>query len=175
MKKSEKILLSTLGAVCLVAGYLMLFEEESTTAKVEIVAGQFEEFVQSLQSKVDERAVTDAEQYALELLVAETPEAPFYVSGTHFYFEEEIEVDAVGEDIVYSGYMRFGDQAIAIISDMEYAVGDMLVTGDFRVVSISRQSISLEHQDPNTGRITKRQVQLVEDDVEQITLRRAGQ
>ncbi len=169
------MLLSILGAVCLVAGYLMLFEEEATTAKVEIVAGQFEEFVKNLQTKVDEKAATEAEQYALTVLVVEAPEAPFYVSASNFYFEEETEEDAVGEDIIYSGYLRYGDRAIAIVSNMEYAVGDMLMTGDFRVVAINRQNISLERKDPNTGRITKRQVQIVEDDMEQITLRRAGQ
>lgn len=175
MKQSEKILISVLAIVCIIAGYLALFEEEATTAKVQQVAAQFESFAQALEAKINKQALSPAEQYTLEKMVEEAPPSPFYASTDSFYFEEDEESPVETTDVLYSGYLRFGDRVFAIINNIEYAVGDTIVDNGMRVVSINRESVSLERVDPNTGRISSRRIPLVEDDTEQITLRRATQ
>lgn len=175
MKQSEKILLGVLAVVCLYAGYLILFDEAKTTAKVEQVAAQFKTFVQTMQSKLDEKALTPAESYTLKILTAEVPTSPFYASNAQFYFEEDEATTEVPTDVLYSGYLRLGDMVYAIINNVEYSVGDTLMDNDMRVVSIGKEFVSLERVDPNTGRISSRKIPLVEDEMDQITLRRASQ
>ncbi|MBU1248221.1 MAG: hypothetical protein KKB70_05950 [Proteobacteria bacterium] len=175
MKQSEKILLGVMAVVVLVAGYLLLFEETATKAKVEVVAGQFEAFVTTLKEKMKGNEATEAEKYRLEMLAQEAPDAPFYVSDDQFYFEIEAEQQIETNDIIYSGYLRFGDKSMAIINEMEYAAGDMLTTGGFRVVSITREYVSLEREDVNTGRVITRQIPMAEDEMQEISLRRAVQ
>lgn len=175
MKQSEKILLAVLGVVCIVAGYLLLFEEEKTTAKLEQVGAQLESFVQTIRAKVDGNAITEVDQYTLDLLAQEPETSPFYAASKGFYFEEDVASDETAGEIRYSGYLRFGKRAIAIINEVEYAVGDTLVDNDFKVVSVNRQFVTLEMTDENTGRVTSRKIPMVEDDMEQITLRRAAQ
>lgn len=58
---------------------------------------------------------------------------------------------------------------------MEYGVGEMLVSGGYKVAVITRKYVSLEIKDVNTGRITKREIPIAEDAMDQISLRRAVQ
>lgn len=174
MKRSEKLLLLMLAVVCAVAGYMTLFEPEKTTNTVRKAEAEFSAFVSQLKAKMSAVEPDEATRHALALLDSGVGVNPFYTAEKPFYFETDGLAETEQADYVYSGYLRFGDRAMAIINNLEYAVGEELAEGGFRVVSIARESVTLEREDPNTGRVTKRQIPIVEDDMEQITLRRTN-
>jgi hypothetical protein len=174
MKRSEKILLGVLALVCLVAGWMVFFESPKAAETVASMNQGFTEFVTQLRVKILGSSPDAATARSLELLAEGREKSPFYAQTKSFYFESDGLGEVVDTDYVYSGYLRFGRQAMAIINNLEYAAGDELADGSFRVASIARESVSLERTDPNTGRVVKRQIPIIEDDMEQITLRRAN-
>lgn len=174
MKKSEKILLSVLGVVVLWAAYILFFEEPpvKVAPTAQNQSGEFEGIVAALQASLDEGQLTDIEAYKVDLAKQGLGGGPFYASTAQFYFAGGDGLDGDGENaLVYSGYLKVGKASFAIINGIEYAVGDELATGGFRLVQITHGYVVVERREPSTGRAFKRQIPLAEDNVDDVTLK----
>ena len=170
MKKSEKILLAVLTVVLLWAGYILLLEDKPDAAKPEAAPETYQAMVQSLRADLDKSMLTDLEKYRISLAGHDLGNGPFYTSSVQFYFAGG-EGDAEGEGLVYSGYLQAGDRSYAIINGVEYAVGDEIAVGGYRLAQISQGYVVLERREPSTGRVFKRQLPLVDDQVEDVNLK----
>jgi hypothetical protein len=173
MKKSEKILLGVLAVVALWAGYIVLFDPAPAPGTRGAAAdADYAAVVQTMQQELQKTALGEQERHAVSLAMGDASRPLFYASDKQFYFTggQEFAADADGA-LVYSGYLQAGNTAYAIINGIEYTAGDALALEGCRVKSISPGYVTVVRLDPNTGRSFERRIPLVEDDVDDVTLK----
>lgn len=172
MKRNEKILLGVLAVVLLWAGYILLLEDRPGAVKP--AARSTEEYaavVAKLGAELAKTTLTDLERRRIALASEPFGNKLFYASASQFYFSGGEERNGDAEGLLYSGYLQADHRAYAIINGVEYAVGDEIAEGGYRLTKITPGFVVLERREPSTGRVFKRQVPLVEDDVEDVTLK----
>ncbi|MGE4291155.1 MAG: hypothetical protein AB7E32_02985 [Desulfovibrio sp.] len=172
MKKSEKILLAVLSVVLLWAGYILLLEDKPKEAGPAVAPESYETVVAGLRTGLEKSLLTDLERYKISLAGQELGSGPFYSSANQFYLAgSNAEGGPDGEGLVYSGYLQAGNRSYAIINGIEYAVGDEIAVGGYRLSQISQGYVVLERRDSSSGRVFKRQLPLTDDQVEDVTLK----
>ncbi len=113
-------------------------------------------------AKLEKAKLTPAQAYRIALLTDAAPLDPFY-GGQDSLSQDEAEAGG-GTEFVYSGYIKIGQKLLAVINGVEYAQGDELAEGGYRVQAIDKASVLLERTDGSSGRKFTRRVPLVEDD-----------
>jgi hypothetical protein len=110
--------------------------------------------------------------YKLGLLADNSTQNPFFEGRGVLTLEEGDESAGAGEPApVYSGYIRAGKRAFAVIDGIEYASGDQLAESDYRLQSIDKSAVVLERTDATSGRKMTRRIPLVEDATDNIRIR----
>ena len=112
-----------------------------------------------------------AELYKLGLLADNASNNPFYEGKGVLTIEEDRGLTGGNADPIYSGYIRAGNKAFAVLDGLEYAPGDTLADSTYKVQLIEKDSVVLEHIDPTSGRKLTRRVPLVEDMTDKIRVR----
>lgn len=162
MERRQKILLGVMGLTILVALY-MQFATGGPAPKdaPKPAAGQALPGAEQLK-------LAPAEAYRLELLAQNATSNPFY-QGLGVLTAEE--PSGQGEGPVYSGFIQAGRRAFAVLDGIEYAPGDELADGGWKVKSIDKALVVLERTDGSTGRRVTRSVPLVESEADKIRIR----
>lgn len=172
MKKSEKILLGVLAVVLLWALYILVLEDKPTPQVQTATTEGYQTVIDSLHVALDQAQLSELEAYRITLARQELGNGLFYASTSQFYFAGGDGLGASDEDgLAYSGYLQAGKKVYAIINGIEYAVGDEIAVGGYRLSQITHGYVVLERRDATTGRAFKRQLPLAEDDVEDVTLK----
>lgn len=169
MKKSEKILLGVLGVVSLWAGYILYFDDQpAKKASTMEAAPGYEQIAAEMRKQLEAKVLSPADLHKVQLALQPVESSPFYASAEPFYF---LGLDNGEGGLAYSGYLRMGNKAYAIINGIEYAVGDDLAEGGYRLTAITKGYVVLERRDEATGRVFRRQLPMTESTVEDITLK----
>lgn len=174
MEKREKLMLGVLAATVAVAGALHFSGPDASEAP----EGQGNATAQGaaaplrpdeLMSTVEKARLSPAQAYRMALLADNATADPFY-GGRGTLSQDEAEAGG-GAEFVYSGYIKIGQKLLAVINGVEYAHGDELAEGGYRVQAIDKASVLLERTDGSSGRKFTRRVPLVEDDTDKIRIR----
>jgi hypothetical protein len=168
MQKREKILLGAMAATLLVGAY-MYFSAPGTPAPGPAANGSGKVMADEVGKTMDQTRLTPEQMYRLGLLVDNATGDPFY--GGRGTFSSEEAQGGGGQEFVYSGYMKVGNKLLAVVNGIEYASGDELAEGGYRVLGIDKTFVTLERTDGSTGRKLTRRVPLVEDDTDKIRIR----
>lgn len=171
MQRRQKILLAAMGVTIAVALY-MQFSAPAGPAKpgggVSTEAGGAA--ASDLKQLLEIAGTFKADFYKLGLLADNSTQNPFYEGKGVLTMEDT--GGAGGEaDPLYSGYIRAGSKAFAVLDGIEYAHGDMVADSVYKVHSIEKDSVVLERTDPNSGRKLTKRIPLVEDVSDKIRVR----
>lgn len=164
MEKRQKILLGLLGLTIAVALYMQFAAPVPPAGPAQPAPGAGAPGVPGL----DQVRLSAADAYRLELLAQNATGNPFY-GGQGILTAEE--PGGQGEGPVYSGFIQAGKKVFAVLDGIEYAAGDELADGGYRVKSIDKTLVVLERTDGSTGRKTSRSVPLVESEADKIRIR----
>lgn len=172
MPKRQKVLLALMGLTILVALY-MQFSGPAGPAKPTAVTtpGTTSSAADNLRQLLELARGSNADIYKLGLLADNASSNPFYEGKGVLTVEDDRSVAGSDVDPIYSGYIRAGNKAFAVLDGIEYTTGDALADSTFRVQSIEKDSVVLERTDPNSGRKLTRRVPLVEDVADKIRVR----
>jgi hypothetical protein len=172
MPKRQKILLALMGLTIAVALY-MQFGTSAGPAKPGAVAvpGAPGSAADNLRQLLELASGSDVELYKLGLLADNGTSNPFYEGKGVLTIEEDRSLAGSEADPVYSGFIRAGNKAFAVLDGIEYTTGDTLADSAYRVQGIEKDSVVLERIDPTTGRKLTRRVPLVEDVADKIRVR----
>ena len=113
--------------------------------------------VDEVAKNMDKARLTPQQAYRLGLLTDNATGNPFYGGQGGISLEDDRGMD--------------GNKLFAVINGVEYAIGDELAEGDYRVQGIDKNFVVLERTDGSTGRRLTRRVPLVEDDTDKIRIR----
>jgi hypothetical protein len=125
--------------------------------------------VQAARQMLEKTPMTEVDQYRVDLLRREPPLSPFYASEGEFFFPGSSGV-AEGDGLSYKGFVRAGDRLLAVISGVEYAVGEEIEGTGFVVSSIQPSYVELVRKDGG-GRVGARKLPLVEDPVKTVDVK----
>jgi hypothetical protein len=172
MQKREKQLLGVMAVVLLVGAY-MTFSAPGKPAPGSAAPGASKVVVDEATKSMDQARLTPQQAYRLDLLTSNATANPFYggVGGISLEEDRGLGGPGGGAEFVYSGYMKLGTKLFAVLNGVEYASGDELAEGGYRVQSIDKNFVVLERTDGSTGRKLTRRVPLVEDDTDKIRIR----
>ncbi|OGR34347.1 MAG: hypothetical protein A2051_01105 [Desulfovibrionales bacterium GWA2_65_9] len=173
MQKREKQLLGVM-AVALMVGAYMYVSAPGKPAPAPVATGASKVVVDEVAKAMDQARLTPQQAYRLGLLADNATGNPFYGGSGGISLEEDRSLGgpgAEGPEFVYSGYMKLGKKLFAVLNGVEYAIGDELAEGGYRVQGIDRNFVILERTDGSTGRKLTRRVPLVEDDTDKIRIR----
>ena len=177
MLKREKQLLGLMAVALAVGGYMYLATPGSTlpgAAPGAAPTGASKVMVDEVAKNMDKARLTPQQAYRLGLLTDNATGNPFYGGQGGISLEDDRGMDGAGgagPEFVFSGYMKVGNKLFAVINGVEYAIGDELAEGDYRVQGIDKNFVVLERTDGSTGRRLTRRVPLVEDDTDKIRIR----
>lgn len=170
MEKREKLMLGVLAATVAVAGALHFSGPDAPDAPAGPAGAQQAALrPDELMATVETARLTPAQAYRMALLADNATADPFY-GGQGTLSQDEAEAGG-GAEFVYSGYIKIGQKLLAVINGVEYAHGDELAEGGYRVQAIDKASVLLERTDGSSGRKFTRRVPLVEDDTDKIRIR----
>jgi len=170
MQKREKILLGAMAAVLVTGGY-MFFSAPGKPAPGSAATGASKTMVDEVSKSVEQSRLSPQQLYRLGLLVDNATGDPFYGGSGGISMDEDRGLGGEGQEFVYSGYMKLGNKLFAVVNGVEYAAGDELAEGGYRVQGIDKNFVVLERTDGSTGRKLTRRVPLVEDDMDKIRIR----
>lgn len=168
MEKRQKILLGLLGLTIAVALYMQFAAPVPPAGPPAGPAQQAPGAAAPGVPGLDQVRLSAADAYRLELLAQNATGNPFY-GGQGILTAEE--PGGQGEGPVYSGFIQAGKKVFAVLDGIEYAAGDELADGGYRVKSIDKTLVVLERTDGSTGRKTSRSVPLVESEADKIRIR----
>lgn len=170
MQKREKLLLGAMAAAFLTAAAMYVFAP-GKPAPGPASTGASKALVDEVAKNVDQAKLTPQQAYRIGLLLDNATGNPFYGGAGGLSLEEDRGLGGEGSEFVYSGYMKLGQKLFAVINGVEYARGDELAEGNYRVQGIDKNFVVLERTDGSTGRKLTRRVPLVEDDTDKIRIR----
>ncbi len=171
MQKREKQLLGVMAVVLMVGAY-MYASEPGKPAPGVVATGAGKVMVDDVVKNIDQSKLTGVQVYRLGLLLDNATGDPFYGGqGAASLGDDSSQAAGDGQEFVYSGYLKLGYKLFAVVNGVEYAVGDELAEGGFRVQAIDKNFVVLERTDGSTGRKLTRRVPLVEDDMDKIRIR----
>lgn len=172
MQKREKQLLGVM-ALALVAAAFMYFSASKASAPKAVSSAASKALVEEVSKSVDQAKLTPQQVYRIGLLLEKSPGNPFFGGSGGIFGDEGQGPDGSGggAEFVYSGYMKLGQKTFAVVNGVEYARGDELAEGGYRVQAIDKNFVVLERTDGSTGRSLTRRVPLVEDDTDKIRIR----
>jgi len=161
-----------MGLTIVVALY-MQFSGPAGPAKPGAVAtaGATSSAADNLRQLLELASGSGADIYKLGLLADNASSNPFYEGKGVLTVEDDRSAAGSDADPLYSGYIRAGNKAFAVLDGIEYTTGDALADSTFRVQSIEKDSVVLERTDPTSGRKLTRRVPLVEDVADKIRVR----
>ena len=173
MQKREKQLLGVMALVVVVAGYMLLSSPGAPVPQTK-APGASKALMDEVTKSVGQAKLSPEQAYRIGLLVEPPPGNPFYEGGGGISMDEDRGLEGAGgaaPEFVYSGYMKLGQKLYAVVNGVEYARGDELAEGGYRVQGIDKNFVVLERTDGSTGRKLTRRVPLVEDDTDKIRIR----
>ncbi|MDO9632575.1 MAG: hypothetical protein Q7I92_11805 [Humidesulfovibrio sp.] len=170
MQKREKQLLGVMAVVLMVGAY-MYVSTPGKPAPGAAATGVSKGMVDEVVKNIDQAKLTSLQAYRLGLLADNATGNPFYGGQGAASLGEDSSQDGDGPELIYSGYMKLGYKLFAVVNGVEYAVGDELAEGGFRLQAIDKNFVVLERTDGSTGRKLTRRVPLVEDDMDKIRIR----
>ncbi|MBA4358440.1 MAG: hypothetical protein C0405_12035 [Desulfovibrio sp.] len=174
MQKREKQLLGVMALALAVAGYMYLAAPGVPVQKA-AAPGAGKALTDEVTKNVNQAKLTPEQAYRIGLLVDKATGNPFYGGAGGISLEEDRGLGGAGgaasPEFVYSGYMKLGQKLYAVVNGVEYARGDELAEGGYRVQGIDKNFVVLERTDGSTGRKLTRRVPLVEDDTDKIRIR----
>lgn len=168
MEKRQKILLGLMGLTIAVALYMQLSADPPAQAPKAPQAAGAPQAPDAALLAASQARLSPQDAYRLELLAQNATANPFYEGQGVLTSEEP---GGQGEGPVYSGYIQAGKRVFAVLDGIEYAAGDELAEGGYRVKSIEKTLVVLERTDGSTGRKTTRSVPLVESEADKIRIR----
>lgn len=148
MSKREKIIVLLMIGAILYGGY-EFFWASSAGNKVENPAEKekvLNKFVTDVADKLRKKDISVTDKYVIARAKDEWTQDPFLPTLMKLKPAESKEVEeeaAPKPSFKYSGYMEMGKRRLAIINGMEYATGDKLEPGGYRVKSISPAMVEL--------------------------------
>ncbi|MBU1229066.1 MAG: hypothetical protein KKA55_08910 [Proteobacteria bacterium] len=172
MQKREKQLLGVMALALAAAGFMYFSAPKGTAPKAATTAAS-KALVEEVNKNVDQAKLTPQQVYRIGLLLEKSPGNPFFGGTGGISADEGPGPDGTGgsAEFVYSGYMKLGQKTYAVVNGVEYASGDELAEGGYRVQAIDKNFVVLERTDGSTGRRLTRRVPLVEDDTDKIRIR----
>jgi len=174
MQKREKQLLGVMAVVLMVGAYMYVSTPgepaPGAVAPGAVAPGRGTVAVDEVAKNIDQARLTPEQAYRLALLTDNATGNPFYGGQGGIPMEDDPSLSS-GQDVVYSGFMKVGYKLFAVLNGVEYAVGDELAEGGYRVQGIDKNFVILERTDGSTGRKLTRRVPLVEDDTDKIRIR----
>ena len=172
MQKRETILLGVM-ALTLAVAAVVYFSGPGKPGPA-AAPGASKALLDEVAKTVEQAKLNNEQAYRIALLVDNATGDPFYGGGGGISQEDDrgLGGGAGGEDqLLYSGYIKIGQKLLAVINGVEYAVGDELAEGGYKVQAIDKNFVLLERTDGSTGRKLTKRVPLVEDDTDKIRIR----
>jgi len=173
MQKREKQLLGVMALVVVVAGYMFLAAPGAPVIPAK-APGVSKVLTDEVTKSVEQAKPSPEQAYRIGLLADIPPGNPFYGGSGGISMDDDRGLQGAGgaaPEFVYSGYMKLGQKLYAVINGVEYARGDELAEGGYRVQNIDKNFVMMERTDGSTGRKLTRRVPLVEDDTDKIRIR----
>jgi hypothetical protein len=161
-------------ALVLAAGGSLYFSAPKGPEAKPGTTGVSKALMDEVSKGVDQARLSPQQVYRIGLVVDNATGNPFYGGSGGIALEEDRGLGGLGggaAEFVYSGYMKLGNKLFAVINGVEYASGDELAEGGYRVQGIDKTFVVLERTDGSTGRKLTRRVPLVEDDTDKIRIR----
>lgn len=104
--------------------------------------------------------MTEVDFYRAQVLRRGLNGSPFYASDAEFYFPGAAAANDSG--LRYKGFVRVGNKVLAVINDVEYAVGEEIEASGYVVASIQPSYVEVTRTD-SSGRSQSRRLPLAED------------
>jgi len=166
MEKREKILLGVMASTLVVAGALYFSGPAVPPGAFGPAAPSVD--MGEIGKTMEQAKLSSGQAYILSLLSENATANPFYGGADGLSQDDS---SGGGGELVYSGYIKVGQKLFAVINGIEYARGDELAEGGYKVQGIDKNNVLLERTDGSSGRKFTRRVPLVEDDTDKIRIR----
>ena len=155
--------------VSLWAGYILYFDDQpAKKASTMEAAPGYEQIAAEMRKQLEAKVLSRPTCIRCSLRFS-------LWSPRHSTLRQSLFISGAGQRRGRAGLQRIsadGNKAYAIINGIEYAVGDDLAEGGYRLTAITKGYVVLERRDEATGRVFRRQLPMTESMVEDITLRR---
>lgn len=104
--------------------------------------------------------MTEVDRYRAEILHRGQTGSPFYASNAEFFFPGTATASDSG--LRYKGFVRMGNKVLAVINDVEYAVGEEIEASGYVLAGIQPAFVEVTRTDAS-GRSQTRRLPLAED------------
>ena len=155
MKQREKIILIAALLAITYAVYVLFLS--GPPMPMSISSGkQLEDartFALDISSRIVEDDTSRIDTYIITRAATEWDKKPFLVSKQPLETgESPREADGQGQAVPfsYTGYIEAGDKTLAVISGMEYEMGEILDPGEYLIKDISLTQVIIERSDDKT-------------------------
>lgn len=147
MSKREKIILFIM-CLTLIYGYYVFFIESSsksfstpTTTRLD----SFNKFITQV-SELTRKGLSDADMYVIDKIATKWTKDPLLTTVSTLDVSRDPEepfANGGPSGLNYSGFLQMGKSHMAIINGVEYEAGDVLISGDYTIRSISPLQVVL--------------------------------
>lgn len=159
MNKREKIVVSVTGAVAAIALISVIPDLKRSAAPLAALPGQAQALTQQvavLKQQLQHLQSGEQELAVLDWLKTDFPDFDPFISELPAMGlpTANVAVDPFAGTLVFQGSLTVAGRTIGWINDVEYAEGEILLSGDYRILQISRDQVILQPLADDTAELT---------------------
>ena len=147
MSKREKIILFIM-CLTLIYGYYVFFIEPSSqsfSSPTNTRLESFNKFITQV-SELTRKGLSDSDMYVIDKIATKWTKDPLLTTVSTPDVNRGLQEQPTTGDpsgLNYSGFLQMGRTNMAIINGVEYEAGDVLISGDYTIRSISPLQVVL--------------------------------
>jgi hypothetical protein len=155
VKQREKVILIAALVAMIYAAYVLFFSAAPllTVGNPEKQLKDVRAFALDISTRLAKGDTSSTDIYIVTRAATEWDKKPFLISEHPIDTgRPTAEADVPGQTVpfTYTGYLKVGDKILAVISGMEYEIGETLDSGGYRIRDISMAHVIIEKSDDKT-------------------------
>ncbi|WP_461208243.1 hypothetical protein [Desulfocurvus sp. DL9XJH121] len=162
MPKRQLILLILMGLTVAFAAADLLFGD-APAPPAEARQEDLDKLVKQVDTLLAAQKLTDVEAYRISLLGGPDAGDPLVKLGPADQADKDVASRTGDDRFTYTAFMRFGDQAMAVINDEECAPGDPVADTGYTLLGVTREAATIQGNNPTSGTLEKIVIPIRED------------